>query len=84
MAQVTIYVKDELRDRMREAAQEHDVNWSEVAAVAIEDTLDALEHPELEDIDLSQIWTQRISILVHELQIEVQRLHSREKRRRGR
>ena len=83
MAQVTVYVKDELRDRMREAAQEHDVNWSEVAAVAIEETLESLEHPE-EELDLTQIWTQHISILVHELQIEVQKLHSREKRRRGR
>ncbi len=83
MAQVTVYVKDELRDRMREAAQEHDVNWSEVAAVAIEETLESLEYPE-EKLDLTQIWTQRISILVHELQIEVQKLHSREKRRRGR
>ncbi len=83
MAQVTVYVKDELRDRMREAAQEHEINWSEVAAVAIEETLESLEHPE-EEQDLTQIWTQRISILVHELQIEVQKLHSREKRRRGR
>ncbi len=83
MAQVTVYVKDELRDRMREAAQEHDVNWSEVAAVAIEETLESLEYPE-EKLDLTQIWTQNISNLVRELQREVQKLHSREKRRRGR
>ena len=82
MAQVTVYVKDELRDRMREAAQEHDVNWSEVAAVAIEETLESLEYPE-EKLDLTQIWTQNIYSLVHELQREVQKLHSREKRRRG-
>ena len=83
MAQVTVYVKDELRDRMREAAQEHDVNWSEVAAVAIEETLESLEYPE-EELDLTQIWTQNIYSLVRELQREVQKLHSREKRRRGR
>ncbi len=82
MAQVTVYVKDELRDRMREAAEEHDVNWSEVAAVAIEETLESLEHPE-EELDMTRTWVQRISTLVHELNREVEQLRSRERKRRG-